>query len=224
MTTSLNTSNGIAPGPTAPTPSAAPPAGTPPVASSLKPPTETQARSLPGGAAGASGLSPVALAAPPSGESAETLYYFLESVQPSSPQVLPVANPQPPSLDPARRANTAPTTATAADPRGLQGRSAVPGQHHGSTAPVTPGIQAGAQPFAGAVPPASAFGPPQESHARSVPAALSGAAGSSPYFLNQATPVSPGAVAGASVAGTSGGAYYFVDEARALAGKSTIAK
>lgn len=218
MTTSISTSNPPATG-----------AGVP-AASSVKPPGEAQARLVPAGVAGAAGQSPEPLVTTPSADSAEPLYYFLESARSTSPQVAPVLNLAPPSLDPILRGSVVPATATAADPRGLPGRTAPPGQHHGSTAPATPPVEIGAQPFAPEVPPASTYGLPKEQHLRGAPAAASGAAGTSPqpavigvtgysdvpYLLEPSLPTSPGAVpAPAGVPG--GGQLYFVEEALAFA-------
>jgi len=163
-------------------------------------------RTVPAAVAGASGVSPQPLITPPTSASAESLYYFLDSVQTTSPQVLPVLNLASPGFEPPL-GFTLPSTATAADPRGLPGRTAAPGQHFGSTAPATPGIELGSQPFAAALPPASAFGARTEEPLRGAPAVAAGAAGASPqalvtvpgpgsaesyyYFLESVPPTSP---------------------------------
>jgi len=178
-------------------------------------PGEAQLRGVPAAAAGAGGASPTDLITPPAGASVEAAYYFLQSAQPTSPQVLPLLNIAPPGAEPPL-GFTLPATAGGADPRGIPGRSAVPGQHLGSTAPATPGIELGAQPLVPAVPPASAFGVPNEASLRAIPAVAAGGVkaaplpaaatpagdGSLPYFLT------PGGVTPAVPAGS----WYVLDE------------
>ncbi len=175
-------------------------------------PGEAQQRGVPAAAAGAAGASPTDLITPPAGTSAEAAYYFLQSAQPTSPQVLPLLNVAPPDAEPPL-GFTVPATAGGADPRGLPGRTAVPGQHLGSTAPATPGIELGAQPFVPAVPPASSFGAPSEQGLRTAPAAAAGGAKGSPLPAVQA----PGVAASLPyfvqpAAGAGGVSFYFLDE------------
>lgn len=196
MTTSISTNNPVAAGP----------GGLP---------GEAPLRGVPAAAAGASGGAPTDLVQAPSSAQAEAAYYFLEAARPTSPQVLPLLNIAPPGAEPPL-GFTLPATAGGADPRGAPGRSAIPGQHLGSTAPATPGIELGAQPFVPAVPPASAFGVPNEASLRAAPAVAAGGVkaaplpaaatpagdGSLPYFLTPggATPAVPA------------GSWYFLDE------------
>lgn len=191
MTTSLNT-NSVQP---AGLPGPTPPTGGAPV------PSESVMRSLPAASAGASGASPQPLLSAPGPESGDVLYFLVDSARPTSPQVLPVLNLAPPGFEPPL-GFTVPATATAADPRGVPGRTAVPGQHLGSTAPKTPGIELGAQPFVPRISPASAFATPTEGSSRSAPAVTAGTGGvslqplvtalagadSRPYFLHEAGP------------------------------------
>jgi hypothetical protein len=183
-------------------------------------PGEAQLRTIPAAAAGASGASPQQLITPPDAGSAESLYYFLDSAQTTTPQVLPVLNLAPPGFEPPLGLTT-PSTATAADPRGLPGRTAAPGQHFGSTAPATPAVELGSQPVAPAVPPASGFGAPTEEPLRGAPAAAAGAAGVSPqplvtvpgpgstgslyYFLESVPATSPGTLPAANLGPNDGG-------------------
>jgi len=192
------------------TPSNVHPAGAPAASGQ---PSEAQLRVIPAALAGASGASPQPLITPPASGSAESLYYFLDSAQTTSPQVVPALNLAPPGREPPL-GFAVPSTATAADPRSLLGRSAPPGQHFGSTTPATPGVELGAQPFVPAVPPASAFRAPTEEPLRGAPAAVAGAAGGSPqplvtapgtngsyfYFLESVPPTSPRTVPAANVA------------------------
>lgn len=164
-------------------------------------PSEDVLRTLPAALAGTTGQSPQALIDPGQAGGAEPLLYFLQSAQPSAPGVLPALRLDQPGLDPATGA-IVPSALLAADPRSLPGRTAAPGQHLGSTAPATPGIELGAQPFAGAIPPASAFGPPTEDHIRDLTAAVAGGIGiapsaahlptdAGPYFLASEYPAAP---------------------------------
>ena len=196
MTTSPNISNVQPAGLSAPT------------AAANGVPGEAVLRSVPAALAGATGASPQPLLSTPSPESAEALYFLLDSARPTSPQVLPILNLTPPGFEPPL-GFTVPASATAADPRGIPGRTAVPGQHLGSTTPKTPGIELGAQPLAPRVSPASAYGAPSEESLRGTPTlaastvgvsprpviAALGGNGSSPYFLGEAgSYVRPGPV------------------------------
>ncbi|HUL11801.1 MAG TPA: hypothetical protein VLU73_06495 [Methylococcaceae bacterium] len=190
----------------------------PPSAGVSAVPSEAQLRVVPAAAAGASGLSPQPLITPPTSASAEPLYYFLDSARPTTPQTVPALNLAPPGFEPPLGV-TAPTTATAADPRALLGRTAAPGQQFGSTAPVTPAVELGAQPFVPAVPPASAFRAPSEEPLRGAPAVAAGAAGVSPqplvtapgaseslyYFLESVAPTSPRTVPAVNLAPSDAG-------------------
>ena len=177
MTTSRNTSNPV------PAPTAGGASGVP---------SEAQLRGVPAAASGVTGGAPTDANGLASGTSAEAAYYFLQAAQPSSPQVLPLLNVAPPGAEPPL-GFTVPATAGGADPRGVPGRTAVPGQHLGSTAPATPAVELGAQPFVPAVPPASSFAPPNEVNLRPAPAVAAGAtkAAHSPispsqlYFLDE---------------------------------------
>ena len=168
MTTSLNTSNPL-PGPAA--------------GGATGLPGEAQARGVPAAASGLTGGAPTDATGLASGTSADAAYYFLQAAQPSSPQVLPLLNVAPPGAEPPL-GFTVPATAGGADPRGVPGRTAVPGQHLGSTAPATPVIELGAQPFVPAVPPASSFAPPNEVNLRPAPAVAAGATKTSPSLLS----------------------------------------
>jgi hypothetical protein len=153
----------------------------------------------------------------PNPESGDALYFLIESARPTSPQVLPVLNLTPPGFEPPL-GFTVPASSTAADPRGIPGRTAVPGQHLASTAPKTPGVELGAQPFAPRVPPASAYIAPSEEALRGTPALGAGTVavspqpvigalggnGASPYFLGEAGSVlRPGPVPAAETPGFS---------------------
>jgi len=194
------------------------------------PPSEAVLRSIPAALAGAVGVSPRVLQEPPEPESAGSAFYFLESARPSSPQVLPNLNLAPPGFEPPL-GFTVPTAWLAADPRSAPGRSAPPGLRLGSTAPVTPGVEVGALPFAGAVPPASAFGANRDVTPLPVSSELDGLSG---IPLSQPlAPAVPGSVpapaaqppypAGSPV--TAGGegseaGWYFLGETLALGGGS----
>lgn len=175
-------------------------------------PGEAQLRGVPAAAAGATGAAPTDGVGVPSATSADAAYYFLQAAQPGSPQVLPLLNLAPPGAEPPL-GFTVPATAGAAHPRGAPGRSAVPGQHLGSTVPATPGIELGAQPLVPAVPPASAFGVPSEHTVRPAPAAAAGAARLSPQSP-ALVPASGDLVPhGSQTFGLLGGpSLYFLDE------------
>lgn len=179
------------------------------MSTSTTPPDGATARGVPAAAAGATGASPQPFLNPSSAHSGDVLYFLLDSARPASPQVLPVLNLAPPGFEPPL-GFTIPAAATAADPRGLPGRTAAPGQHLGSTAHRTPGVELGAQPVAPRVSPASAFSPPGEESLRGSPSAVAGVGGVSlqpvisalgvpadrPYFLRESGPAGSSAPIG----------------------------
>ncbi|MGI2323675.1 MULTISPECIES: family 2A encapsulin nanocompartment cargo protein cysteine desulfurase [unclassified Methylococcus] len=178
------------------------------------PPSEAALRSIPAALAGAIGVSPRVLQEPLEPESTGSAFYFLESARPSSPQAVPNLNVVPPGFEPPL-GFTVPTVWLAADPRSAPGRSAPPGLRLGSTAPVTPGVEVGALPVAGAIPPASAFGANRDVTSLPVSSELDGLNGIS---LGQSL-----APAGSPL--TAGGegseaSLYFLGETLALGGGS----
>ena len=167
-------------------------------------PNEDDLRKIPAGLAGVSGQSPVNLAQNPAPSDADAGFYFLNAVQTSTPGVLPVLRPDRPGFDPSL-SSVAPNAISSGRPLASPNQADIPGSQHGSLPPHTPGIEIGSQPFAGAVPPASAFRKPGEEPLRAFPGVLAGAAGISPqgglsggaaagsphYFLEGANPVAP---------------------------------
>ncbi len=175
------------------------------------PPNDINYRGAPAGAAGAVGASPQAFVSPDNApQSGDLPYFLIESARPTTPHVLPVLNLAPLGLEPPLDF-TVPALYTAADPRGLPARTAVPGQHMGSTAPKTPGFEVGAHPGAGHITPASAFTPPSEDALRASPSAGSGASGAS---LHPAV----------AAAGGTGSQPYFLDEAVRVAALTPAAE
>jgi cysteine desulfurase / selenocysteine lyase len=167
-------------------------------------PNEDDLRKIPAGLAGVVGQGPSDIAETPSLADADQGFYFLKASETSSPGVIPVLRPDVKGFDPSL--GTAGTNAvSAARPHASAGNPSVPGSQYGSQPIHTPGIEAGAQPLAGATPPFSAFEAPKEEHARAVPGALGGAVGLAPqgglaaiegftsphYFLEGVTPTSP---------------------------------
>ena len=203
MTTSLSTANplpagaglpatppGGAPGPDSALPFAneflvvVPGAGTLPgasanPASAADIPDEEALRKIPAALAGGTGQSPVTLAQTPTVSDADAAFYFLKAAPTTSPGVLPLVRPDRPGTDPSLN-SAAPAAISTANPRAPATHRGIPGSQQGSTPPHTPGIELGSQPFAGAVPPASAFPVPGEDSLRAAPGVLSGAAGASP--------------------------------------------
>lgn len=173
-------------------------------ASSVDFPNEDDLHRIPGGLSGLSGQSPVNLAQSPTSGDTDAGFYFLKSVQTSTPGVLPLLRPDRPGFDPSL--GSAPANAVSTGrPLANPAHTDLPGTQHGSLPPHTPGIEIGSQPFAGAVPPVSAFGKPGEPQVRAMPGLLAGASGFSPqagiagtaaagtqhYFLESASPVAP---------------------------------
>jgi hypothetical protein len=167
-------------------------------------PNEDDLRKIPAGLAGVSGQSPVNFAQNPTPSDADAGFYFLNAVQTSTPGVLPVLRPDRPGFDPSL-SSVAPNTISTGRPLASPNQADVPGTQHGSLPPHTPGIEIGSQPFAGAVPPASAFNKPGEEQLRAFPGVFAGLAGISPqgglpagaatgsphYFLDGANPAAP---------------------------------
>ncbi|MET0217728.1 MAG: hypothetical protein ABW205_07355 [Burkholderiales bacterium] len=142
-------------------------------------PADPALQLAPAAAAGLSGRSPQSLVTPPAPADAEAAFYFLRAGEPSTPRTVPALNLVPPGLEPGLGI-TPPASATALDPRSVANLSAPPAVRLGSTPRATPGVEVGALPAAGATPPASAFELPDEAALRALPAALAGAAGSTP--------------------------------------------
>ncbi len=166
-------------------------------------PNEDDFRKIPAGLAGASGQSPVTLVQNPSPSDADAGFYFLKAVQTSSPGVLPLLRPDRPGFDPSLSSVPANAISTGR-PLAAPNHADLPGTQHGSVPPHTPGIEIGSQPFAGAVPPASAFGTPGEEQLRAIPGVLAGAGG-----------ISPQSGVAATGAALSGSPHYFLDGANA---------
>ncbi len=166
-------------------------------------PNEDDLRKIPAGLAGVSGQSPVTLAQNPTPSDAEAGFYFLKAVQTTSPGVLPLLRPDRPGFDPSLGSVPANVISTGR-PLAAPNQADVPGAHHGSVPPHTPGIEIGSQPFAGMVPPASVFGTPGEEHLHALPGLLAGAVGLSPQSGATAT--------GAALPGSP---HYFLDGASA---------
>jgi cysteine desulfurase/selenocysteine lyase len=142
-------------------------------------PNEDDLRKIPAGLAGGVGQSPSDLAETPNLGDADQGLYFLKAAETSSPGVIPVLRPDVKGFDPSL--GTAGTNAvSAARPHASAGNQSVPGSQHASQPIHTPGIEAGAQPFASAVPPLSAFQAPNEKNLRGLPAAVGGAMGLDP--------------------------------------------
>jgi len=179
-------------------PSATPSAPATP-ASAVDIPNEDDLRKIQAALTGVSGQSPVTLAQAPTVSDADAGFYFLKAAPTTSPGVVPRLRPDRPGTDPNLN-SVAPVAISTANPRAPTSRRSVPGSQHGSTPPHTPGLELGSQPFAGAVPPASAFPAPGEEPLRAAPGVLAGAAGASP-------------LAGLSTAGglVSGSPHYFLE-------------
>lgn len=142
-------------------------------------PNEDDLRKIPAALAGVSGQGPVALAQAPTASDADAGLYFLKAVPPTSPGVVPLLRPDRPGTDPNLN-SVAPVAISTANPRAPTRQRSVPGSQHGSTPPHTPGVELGSQPFAGAVPPASAFPTTGEEPLRAAPGVLADVAGTSP--------------------------------------------
>lgn len=153
--------------------------GVPPGVSAIEVPGEEDLRKLPAALAGGSGQSPVTLAQTPTASDADAVFYFLKTTPTTSPGVLPFVRPDRPGVDPNLN-SAAPAAISTANPRAPATRHSLPGSQQGSSPPHTPGIEVGSQPFAGAVPPASAFPEPSEDSLRAGPGVLSGAIGAGP--------------------------------------------
>lgn len=148
-------------------------------ASAVDVPNADDLRKIPAALAGVSGQSPVTLAQAPTASDADAGFYFLKAAPPTSPGVLPLLRPDRPGADPNLN-SMAPVAISTANPRAPTSQRGLPGSQHGSTPPHTPGVELGSQPFAGAVPPASAVPTPGEEPLRATPGVLAGAAGTSP--------------------------------------------
>jgi cysteine desulfurase/selenocysteine lyase len=180
---------------------AAPSSPAHPMAADL--PNEEDLRKIPAGLSGVSGQSPVSFIQSPNLSDTDAGFYFLKTIQTSSPGTVPVLRPDKSGLDP---------TLSSALPAGISSAGSsfspvhggLPGSRLGSSATHTPGIELGSQPFTGAAPPASAIGVPDETLLRSLAppggAAVAssqnepGATASVYYFLaaaNQPAPRTP---------------------------------
>jgi hypothetical protein len=162
-------------------------------------PNEEDLRKIPAGLSGVSGQSPVSFAKSPNPSDTDVGFYFLKTIQTSSPGTVPVLRPDRSGLDPTL-SSALPAGISSAGSSFSPGHGRLPGSHLGSSAPNTPGIELGSQPFAGAVPPASAISTPGETLLRSL--GIGGAAGASPkngpgttaslhYFLAAANQLAP---------------------------------
>ena len=161
-------------------------------------PNEEDLRKIPAGLAGISAQSPTLFQNPTGLDESSQGFYFLKAGTPSSPGVLPVLRPDLRTLDPSL--GTSGTNAlSAARPHAHAGNQSLPGSQHGSLPIHTPGVEAGSQPIAAAIPPLSAFEVPNETTLRSLPGLTSGSSGFTvPQVHSHADGVS--------------GAAYFLDD------------
>ncbi|HQR52053.1 MAG TPA: family 2A encapsulin nanocompartment cargo protein cysteine desulfurase [Burkholderiales bacterium] len=198
--------------PAAPDAVPSPAAGSPGIPGGARPPgapAEPAFEGAPAAAAGLTGRSPHDFLTPPAPADAEASFYFLRSGESTSPRAVPALNPVPTGAD-SGLGVTPPASATAFHPRSVSDLSAPPGLRLGSTAPATPGVEVGAVPAVGAIPPSSAIELPDEAALRALPGTLAGATGSTPqHGVSASAPTSASAP------------FYFLDSAQAAPPRST---
>ena len=148
--------------------------------SSVDLPNEDDLRKIPAGLSGVTGQSPAVLTQNPDTDDVDQGFYFLKAVQTSSPGILPLLRPDRPGFDPSLTTVPANTISTGR-PLASPNHRDLPGTQHGSLPPHTPGIEVGSQPFAGAVPPASAFARPGPESTKAAPGFVAGNSGLAPY-------------------------------------------